>query len=325
MNLGGTPTAILRMYDRFGTLALQNLAASVTRLLACATALFFGCSVLGFGIASLCGDIASNLFLLVASCLRLRAEGVARIWSANARGHIQRNRSLVQFALSSHLNSTVRVSRELDVMVVAAFSSASAAGVYKAGHKFASFLSVLTDPFYQVLYPELNRIIVAGDLSAFRRTMRFGAVAAGLSAAGALLIGLLVAKPMIAHLLNVQFTDAFGVFAICGIGWVLWGFSTPLTPALLAMGKAPTALAVHAAAAATYLPLLIWLASIVGAIGAATAFVAFNTIWAALMLLVLQAEFSLWSKSRQEASVQLSSATAAAQPGSRGNPLGDSS
>jgi len=296
LNVGGTPTAVLRLYDRFGTLALQNLVASFTRLSACAAAFGFQGGVLAFGVASLCGDLAGNVFLLAACLLRLRTEGVRAIPSGNARKHVEENPTLLKFALSSYLNSTVRVSRELDVMIVAAVTSVSAAGIYKAGHKLASFFSVLTDPFYQVVYPELNRIALGGDVQGFRRTMRFGAMSAGLVTSAALLLGLAFGKPVIEHLLNLDFGNSFGVFAVCGVGWAIWAFSTPLAPALLALGKAPLALLVHAAAALLYLLLLLWLTTVAGALGAAGAFMAFNLIWGVFMLVALHSELKLWTR-----------------------------
>ena len=86
-----------------------------------------------------------------------------------------------EFVLTTNLNSSIRLgSRELDTMLVGGFVGVEGAGLYKIAKQIAAIPAMLSDPLYQVIYPDLSRLWARGEIKTFKQLLlRSGLVAGG--------------------------------------------------------------------------------------------------------------------------------------------------
>ena len=114
----GTPTAILRFYDRFDSIAVHQIVSASIKLIAVLIVLRMGPSFENFLFAWMISHVAEYLILLGLA---------ARIYFSELNSNKQvslRNvmsPGLIRFLLTSNLDSSLRMVRELDVQFVALF------------------------------------------------------------------------------------------------------------------------------------------------------------------------------------------------------------
>jgi len=85
-NLSGTPTAILRLFDRFGLFAVQKVLAGLMRLGGVAFAFAVGASLWGYIIAWLVGEIIGYLLLLGLGWRELYRRGYRGVFEVSLHG-----------------------------------------------------------------------------------------------------------------------------------------------------------------------------------------------------------------------------------------------
>ena len=180
-HLSGTPTAILRLFDRFKIFAYQQITISAFKLIAVIAAFLSGAGLWTFLLIWIITDIFGNLFLYLAGWWSLHSHGYRRIMSSSITGISDRFLGLWSFVWTTNLNSSIRMaSRELDTLVVGCMAGAAAAGFYKVAKQFSGLLGRFADPLYQSIYPELARLWTGKRFFEFRQLIFSSGMIAGL-------------------------------------------------------------------------------------------------------------------------------------------------
>lgn len=282
-----TPTGLLRLYNRFDLLAIQNSLGALVRLI-------------GAGIAFL-ADAGFEAFLLVwfvgVVISRLSLFGFA--WrEAYRRGHLGRAAGGVigwrgltrpfagiwRFVWLTNLNATAHLGFvHLGTLLTGALLGPAEAALFRIARQVAAALAKPSRLLIQVIYPEFARLVAAGRMERLRRLLL---QSAGLAAGGAAICMLLLvlAGPFLLELIGgTSVQAAYPILLWLGAAAVidLWAF--PLEPALISVGRAGTALAVRTATLVLFVPLLVIAIGQWGLLGAGCA-----TLAAAVLLMIGQ-------------------------------------
>lgn len=272
--VSATPVGVMRLFDRFGLLALAEPVGPLLRLGLCALFYHLGWhDIWAFGAAYLGCSALDRAITVCLGWRELKRRGLApRRQDLGARW-TENHPGLWKFALANNARISLGVlSKQSDDLIVAAFAGPAGVAVWKIGKQVASVLAVPARLFVFSVFPQLARLWSARDYRGFRRlivrssaTSTLGAVAVvGLFAAfGPALLDLFFFK-----LSQKEFLAAFepGLLMICSR--VATMFMAPFLPALTAMGRAVRNLKLALWLALVTVPAMILLTWQFGVIGA---------------------------------------------------------
>ena len=180
-NISGTPTGILRLFNRFRLFAVQNIVTATIKFVGILIIYFTGASLWFVLILWMITTILGQLLLFGLGWRELHKRGFERTSMAPIRDISTQHPGIWEFVLTTNLNSSIRLgSRELDTMLVGGFVGVEGAGLYKIAKQIAAIPAMLSDPLYQVIYPDLSRLWARGEIKTFKQLLlRSGLVAGG--------------------------------------------------------------------------------------------------------------------------------------------------
>ncbi len=231
-----TGRAILRVFDRFKMLSLWQTAASLVSLITVAAVLLAGWGLEGVLIAYSVSALASALGLL------LLVSRVVRVVVDDPSGSIAllrgRYKEIARFLFHTNMGAFWgAIIRNLDVILLGHFWGVREIGYFKMAKTFVSKLAMLTDPLYQALFPELNKMWATGDILAYNRFIKKLTIVAGsLFVVGALMFSIL-APWAVRMTVGEEFLPSVAAIRI-----MIWGIVIAVTfiwarPTVIAMGK----------------------------------------------------------------------------------------
>ncbi|MCF3641819.1 lipopolysaccharide biosynthesis protein [Rhizobium sp. TRM95111] len=236
--LSGMPTAVLRLFGRFRSLAYLQVASSVARACLCGVGVALNWGLLEFTLIWMLTQIFSGLGLLWIAMRVLRGQNFGGILFMSMQGIRVRFPGLWRFSLSANLSLTIRSSAsELDTLIVGALTDAASAGLYHIAKRIGRLGQQAGVQVQAVVYPELSRAWAAQSIKSFTRIVSQTQLL--LLAAG--IIGLVVLYPTIEPLLVLAAGPAFAAAAplviVQGFAVVLTLCAAVLRSALLSMGQ----------------------------------------------------------------------------------------
>lgn len=265
-----TPTGVLRLAERFDILNWQHALNALVRLAGASAVLWFGLGL----------DALFAVWFAAAVC-----SGGWMMWQALAigRGMLRRlpragdtalPNGFWRFVFSTNLSSSVSAALlHGSTLAVGAVLGPAAAGLYaivrqvsEAVAKPAKLLSPVVLPAFSATRRDAAEgpgVLVARALSA-----------GGLAMAAIVAVVALAGEPFLLAVFGAEALAAKGLLllAATAAAVMLWGFA--LEPALLAAGRADTALFLSLSAALVYALMLAWLLPTEGLFGAGIALLA---------------------------------------------------
>lgn len=284
-NISGTPTGVLRLFNRFRLFAVQNIVTATIKFVGILIIYFTGASLWFVLILWMITTTLGQLLLFGLGWRELRKRGFEGTFMAPIGGISTQHPGIWEFVLTTNLNSSIRLgSRELDTMLVGGFVGVEGAGLYKIAKQIAAIPAMLSDPLYQVIYPDLSRLWARGEIKAFKQLLlRSGLVAGG----GATVIWLgvvLLGSFFIQIVFGAEFVPAQPVLVWYMLAMVIAIYGFPLQPAMLSMGQPKTTFWVHLLSTIVYFPLLVIFIEWIGLAGAGIAYVCYYLLWTSLMI-----------------------------------------
>ena len=284
-NISGTPTGILRLFNRFRLFAVQNIVTATIKFVGILIIYFTGASLWFVLILWMITTILGQLLLFGLGWRELHKRGFERTSMAPIRDISTQHPGIWEFVLTTNLNSSIRLgSRELDTMLVGGFVGVEGAGLYKIAKQIAAIPAMLSDPLYQAIYPDLSRLWARGEIKAFKQLLlRSGLVAGG----GATVIWLgvvLLGSFFIQIVFGAEFVPAQPVLVWYMLAMVIAIYGFPLQPAMLSMGQPKTTFWVHLFSTIAYFLLLVIFIEWIGLVGAGIAYVCYYLLWTGLMI-----------------------------------------
>ena len=289
LSLGATPTAVLRLFDRFALFAALDVVLAVLRLAAVALAWASGAGLWTFLLIALAAQIGRPLSLLALAWRELFRHGRAGCWRESLTGVTRNFAGLWDFIWWLNLSVLIRKStRELDTLLVGALLDPAAVGIYHVAKRLGDAALKVGTPIQQAVFPDIARLWTCRQIARLRRTvLHVNLVAASIAALGLAVVALDVDR-VLALTVGNSFADAGAPLLAQMLAVTLALGGITLRPALLSMGQQrPLLVAVVAGSVGFYGTMLLAL-PIVGVVGASLGHVAFNGIWLVVCLAVFQ-------------------------------------
>ncbi|KAF1086096.1 Inner membrane protein YghQ [Sporotomaculum syntrophicum] len=158
VHLGGTPTGVLRLFNKFNLVAIHAVALAFVRLAAVAIyALFAEVNLKSFVILYVCVDLVKHIALLaiaahiVSQRVGLRKVAKSKLGYAGA--------GFLRYTLWSNIGSTADIPiKYFDVFIISKISVELVA-IYKVFKQIIQVFSMLTTPIAQAIMPQLAELI----------------------------------------------------------------------------------------------------------------------------------------------------------------------
>ncbi|OFW57013.1 MAG: hypothetical protein A2133_08480 [Actinobacteria bacterium RBG_16_64_13] len=274
--------SVVRVFDRFGVASAMGVFQAVTRF-----AGVLGALVLGGGLTALIGAlvVAEVVYTLVSAAISLsllRKIIGFRVWGG-LDAIRERRREILGFLLHTNIAGTLKMSSEkLILVIVGVFGGATVTAQYKVASQTGTSMMLFSDPFFQVIYPSLSKMVarkrwdaVFGGLKRLQRVTLSVAVPAAAAVTG-----------LMFPLLPLVFGREFKPAILPGIV-IVWGVLPNvaffwLRPLLLSLGQAKRLVQYRAIASGLQLALTLGLVPLIGALGAAVSLLVMHWLYAAL-------------------------------------------
>jgi O-antigen/teichoic acid export membrane protein len=288
--LRGTPVGILRLFNRFDLAALIESLIPAVRLAAAAIGFALDRSVDLLLVAWALAELLATFFMWAAALREVRRHSDLPL--RRELGHWRRapseNDRLWSFAGFTNLSSSVGFLRQqAGTLLVGWQAGAGAAGTYRFAQQLAQAISKPVVALSRAVYPDLAHVAASGGAEAVARLSRrlsFMGAALGLAATAIVAF----AGPWILSVVaGPSFASGAPVFLIltAAAAVELWAFGQE--PALMALGRAGTVLAVRAASGVLTIVLMLLLLERFGGTGAAWAVLIGNGVTRLAMGLTL--------------------------------------
>lgn len=287
-NWTSAPTALMRIYDRFFPQALYQNIAAILQLI-CVTVLWLVGEkrlVVYLAVTSINNIIGQLWFFYYAAQIAMR-EGMLKPDTLALRQLPRKCPGIWGYVLITNLDAVVRVARDMDIFLVNGLLDVRAAGLYKIARILTSAMGKVTGPFYQTIYPELARMVAAGNIGSMVQLMRQFAMTIGVLTAVIWLGFGVLGFPFLNLVFGPEYGDAYAVAFWCIGAMVIWGFAQPLAPAMMAIRRPGVSLIVHVLTTAFYIILLFIFVPNFGLTGAGIAMFVFYFFWSIAMIVVV--------------------------------------
>lgn len=281
-NVVGTPTALLRMFDRYRLFIVQSFLTSLVKLVFVGLAAWSGASLWHFALAWVGSQVFGYLLLAALALRELARRYSIRGAAQSLRATFREHPDLARFFVFTNLNTTARTLRDLDLPILALTLGPSASGHFKLARQLAGSLNKIIDPFFVAIYPDLARLHSTGRSAAALQLVRRSAVSLGACALVGLGVFLAIGEPLLVMVLGESFRSAYAVTAWCVVGAVVWAFAQPISPMLMVYGRTSALFGINIVMTALYLIAVPIAASALGAAGVGAAFACYLLLWAGL-------------------------------------------
>ncbi|WP_426170252.1 lipopolysaccharide biosynthesis protein [Sandarakinorhabdus sp. DWP1-3-1] len=238
-NLGGMPTAVLRLAGRFRAASYGQVASSIVRLALCLVAIQLGAGLWGFALIWMGTQILGSLLFLGVGIAELRRQGITGLFGASTRGVSQRFPGLWRFTWSANLSLTLRSSAsQFDTLLVGLLADPTSAGLYHIAKQLGKMAQQVATQVQSVLYPDVARLWAAGAIAEFRRAVVQAEVMLALAGVAGFVVALVAARPLLALVAGPEFAAAAPLLIVQMIAVTLMMSGSVTQAALMAMGRA---------------------------------------------------------------------------------------
>jgi O-antigen/teichoic acid export membrane protein len=278
LNVTGTPTGVLRVFNRFDVLACRPVLVGTTKFVAAVWLVVYGGTVTTVAWSFAMAELVGSAWLVGFAAIELRRRGVTSIPSpAEIRNAWPAFRA---FVFVGKVDSAARlVSRYADMFLLGLLSTIDQVGLYRISVQVASMVGRLSDPLTQAVFPQFARLAAQGRLADLRRKSLRMLVAASAAAAIALLAFWLGGDWGIRTVFGTEFASATTTTAVYLVAVAIAIATLPVVPTLQALGQMRACMSAQLVATAVYLVALVPAVSKWGAVGAAGSYVLYYSAW----------------------------------------------
>ncbi|MBT0669766.1 lipopolysaccharide biosynthesis protein [Novosphingobium profundi] len=268
-----TPTGVLRVFDRFDQIALQQLVTPLLRGVGALIAYFGGFGFAGFVATWFVADLAGDLCLWVLAVRELRRHEQLGALKPGLFGPARRLSKSWSFVWTTNVAHSIWAAwGPVSNLIVGALLGPAAAGLFKIAATFFDSASKPADLLQRSFYPEIMRLDPA-SAHPWHLALR----SAALSAVIAFLVLVVVSlggEPVIDLVFGARYVAAFDLLQLMTVSLIVAMAAFPLESLLYMAGRERSALVAQAASAAGYAVLLVVLVHFFGLWGAGLAYVA---------------------------------------------------
>jgi O-antigen/teichoic acid export membrane protein len=278
--LAATPTAVLRLFDRFPVFAGLEVATAAARAALFAIAFLAGAGLWTFLLLAMALHLGHHLALALIAWRELRRRGYGHILRARVAGVANRCPGIWSLIWSLKVSVLIRRSTgDLDVLLIGAFLDTGAVGLYHVAKRFGDATLKVGVPIQQVLFPDVARLWARREIKRLRSTVAQIDLITGILAA-AILAGVGLNVDLVLGLtVGPDYADAATLVILQLLATTTALFGTALQPALLSMGLQVLLLKTVIVATLGFYATLVVALPLFGVVGASIAHIVLNTLW----------------------------------------------
>jgi O-antigen/teichoic acid export membrane protein len=298
LSTSGTPSGILRLFDRFDLVATTESVIPIIRLVGALAAWAAGGGVLTFLIIWGASGLGQSLAQWWAA-IAIHPTGFSFGWTALRRA-LRENRRLLRFMVLTNLSGSLSLFwMQLGTLSVGGVTGPAEAGGFRIANRLSKGIAKPVEIVTRALYPELARLVAEDNHVIVGRILIRGTAIAGLlgtllvvaiSFGGTSLISLIVGK-------DYAFAHVFLTLLAISAAFDIAAFA--LEPLHVAYGNAGRLFRIRLVGAVIYVAMLFLLLPRIGSNGAAIASIAASA--AMFIQLLISARLILQTKSRPAA------------------------
>jgi O-antigen/teichoic acid export membrane protein len=268
-----TPTGILRVFDRFDQIALQQLVTPLLRAVGAAISYFAGLGFTGFVLTWFVADLGGDLCLWVLSLRELRRRKVRGALRPGLFAPARRLPRAWSFVWTTNIAHSIWGAwGPVSNLIVGALLSPSAAGLFKIAATFFDSAGKPAELMSRSFYPEIMRLDPS-SAHPWQLAVR-SALVSGAIALVVLLIVSVGGEPVIDLVFGKRYVEAFDLLQLMTASLLVAMAAFPLESLLYMAGRERSALVAEGAAAVGYAVLLVVLIHVFGLWGAGLAYAA---------------------------------------------------
>lgn len=212
--LSGSPTAILRIFDKFKTFIIRGVVSSSLKLIGVIYVFYVEGGITGYLFVWAIADIVGQLLLLIAGWKELNRQKLNNVFSENVNEISKKHPGFWSFVWAMCFDSTIYVGRELDVYIIGALLSLEEVALFKVAKQISLVLLKFIDPVYTAIYPELAKLRSAEMHKHFMALIKKSSMVLG----GLMIIPLIGFLVLGDYLILTIFGNEYdGVFSACGL------------------------------------------------------------------------------------------------------------
>jgi len=288
--LASTATGVLRLFDKFGRLAVYRALAPAIR---CVAVLMITLHVertsrlLNWWVFS---ELAGAAVVLVLASAELWRQRVLAV-----NGRIQLSGEVLRFSLITGAHTTLKsITKDVDVLVVNAVGGPSGAAIYKFARQLAATVNQFTDAIAQAIVPELTRLAVREQWIRFEGLV-WQCICAG-AACGVLVFtcSLLWGARVLELVGTASYGTGYSVLLLATAANAIALTFFVLQPATVAIGQPKLGLKSIIVSTMCYGAALYPLSKAYGLAGPALAYLIFYMMWAATLASGLNKELKTY-------------------------------
>ena len=274
LRLRSSSLGVLRLLDRFDLLAMQTLVMPVSRLIGVLIVMQTGVSFASFALVWALSALIDYVSLWVLALWQLKVRGLRDGLFSGRPTLKSPEAGLWSFCWIANIDSSIAVAKqELPVLLAGGVLGPAFAAVFKIAQQIASVLVRGTQQLDEVIYPELAKMVEAGQTHRiWPLILRTG----GIMVAIALFVGGLVAAfgpDVLSYLMRADYGPSAPLALFLLLAAAISAAYAPLLPTLYAAGKPGRALVARASGVSVLLVLFVILARTLGTGGPGWAFV----------------------------------------------------
>jgi O-antigen/teichoic acid export membrane protein len=175
LNLTGTPTAALRMFDRYNVFVAQRVVTGIVKLVGVCLALAVDGGALWVLGGWILGEFLGWLIVMFQGWAELRRRGLGDFMRSDVRHIETRHPGVWRFAIITNISLAIRMgSKEVNDVVIGVVLSEYALGLFRVAKQFSVIIGMVHDALAQPLYPDMSRYAASRQWSKLKEAFMGG-------------------------------------------------------------------------------------------------------------------------------------------------------
>jgi len=213
-------TGILQIFDRFRIIAIVTAIQSGLTLSVITVAFFAEWGLVAIVLGYMVGKVFGSLAITIAALWQVHQSWGAGWWRTPLRLLTDQRRSLLTFAFSTNISSTISlIAKDSELLWVSAFLGTTQAGYYKTALALTNLLQLPVSPLPKATFPELSREIARQNWDNVRYVLRQGSRLAAAYSVPVTLILILLGQPLIRLTYGSEYLPTYPALVILLLGY----------------------------------------------------------------------------------------------------------
>ena len=296
VSLPGLPISVFRVYNRFGLIAVCDIAGAATRLVLVGLCWWQQMDSQFFLFAFLAGDVIVRVLNIVLSQVVLYRMGVPSLWQASSRKALQKAENFWRMVWATNMTTSGRALTETGDLVLAGYLlGPTVAGLLRVAKSLAAPLLMVGSPVQQVLFTRLTGYWIEGRPDRLRKEALAATALTGSFGFAAILGAYFLGSLFILIIAGEGFAAASPLLSMQVVAYAVYLLGITLLPICAALEKMDIFFIGTVAGVLFFFGFASVATPAIGSIAIPLASALSNFVWAAVVVFFLRQ--GLWQKS----------------------------